>query len=839
MMVELEEDAPEADKRRRLNAVMREGRALLREYRRAEDLYVVRHVMLEAARRLLALGEPISRDEVVSLARKIVEADPPPEWRFSADLLLTQMRAAQAADDPERVRSVLDEFVQTYREGASRSFTAKAYMQAAEMAESLGAEKAYADYLDVLDDEYSWEPGVVQFLMSHGQAAARSNEPFVASLHLMDGRTLLMPQDTFHLTVALLFWSAEDERSLDLMDRLQETYQRYRDMDFLVVGINMDDTEDEALVRDTLKEKGVTWPQVFSGKGLEDSVAVRYGIRQVPGVWIVAAMGQTDYKPGHRGMMWKEIGPRIQDVLEHDQRIKLRQWDLRSGLFRAEALLRGVIQEGAVPADRLAELLDALFLMHLSPYLPERARDARSIQGDVRDMLSEHPDSRALRAVEMTLLQYRALVEEDPQLGRQALAIAADFMEAEDTPPHLRALCDYLLIRGELADSPDAHLLVDERVRQFRDAYEKTAPPWLVHWLRFMLWVELGGPGWTVPMMIGLGNHAERGDGAPRSRGMRRGALGKSVLTGKPFHARLEKSDGSTLELPEDLLGSFYTLRFWTTDYPPDAEWAMPLPPDQVNDHVNKLTPRPGDGYEIVGINLDADKEAARRYAEEHYPNWIHTYVGPDRTHSLVHDWDIQALPSTWFVLDDGTLRTHDHEHRLIGGSPPLRGAGGKARDAAKMPMEDVEQWEEAFAAYRDALRRFRLHGVLELTLTTHWWRQHIKAARQEGVEAAEKLLAKGLELNRRSARRHREALEELLPRLELSAAPQANDQLRKAVESLREFRRAEANLEAIAAAARETARWVREDFPAEKFIVAPPEPPDLPDDFPELTEAN
>ena len=325
MMVELEEDAPEADKRRRLNAVMREGRALLREYRRAENLYVVRHVMLEAARRLLALGEPISRDEVVSLARKIVEADPPPEWRFSADLLLTQMRAAQAADDPERVRSVLDEFVQTYREGASRAFTAKAYMQAAEMAESLGAEKAYADYLDVLDDEYSWEPGVVQFLMSHGQAAARSNEPFVASLHLMDGRTLLMPQDTFHLTVALLFWSAEDERSLELMDRLQETYQRYRDMDFLVVGINMDDTEDEALVRDTLKEKGVTWPQVFSGKGLEDSVAVRYGIRQVPGVWIVAAMGQTDYKPGHRGMMWKEIRPRIENVLEHDQRTKLRQ----------------------------------------------------------------------------------------------------------------------------------------------------------------------------------------------------------------------------------------------------------------------------------------------------------------------------------------------------------------------------------------------------------------------------------------------------------------------------------------------------------------------------------
>ncbi len=839
MMVELEEDTPEADKRRRVNAVMREGRALLREYRGAENLYVVRHVMLEAARRLLSLGEPVSRDEVVSLAREIVEAEPPPEWRFSADLLLTQMRAAQAADDPERVRSVLDEFVQTYREGASRSFTAKAYMQAADMAESLGAEKAYEHYLDVLDDEYSWEPGVVQFLMSHGQAAARSNEPFVVSLHLMDGRTLLMPQDTFHLTVALLFWSAEDEQSLELMDRLQETYERYRDMDFLVAGINMDDAEDEALVRNTLTEKGITWPQVFSGKGLEDPVAARYGIRQVPGVWIVRAMGQTDYKPGHRGGMWKEIEPRLQGVLEHDRRTKLRQWDLRSGLFRAEALLRGAIKEAAVPADPVESLLDALFLMHLSPHMPERARHARSIQDEVEKLLTEYPGVRALRALKMTLLQYRALVDEDPELGQQVLKIAAGFMEAQNTPPHLRALCDYLLIRGELADNPHAHLVVDERVREFRDTYEGTAPSWLVHWLRFMLWVELGGPGWTVPMMIGLGNHAERGDGAPRSRGLRRGTLGKSVLTGKPFHARLERSDGSTLELPQDLLGSFYTVRFWTMDYPPDAEWAMPLPPDQVNDHVNKLTPRPGDGYEIVGINLDADKGAARRYAEEHYPNWIHTYIGPDRTHPLVHDLDIQALPSTWFVLDDGTLRTHDHEHRLIGGSPPLRGAGGKARDAAKMPMEDVEQWEEAFAAYRDALRRFRLHGVLELSLTTHWWRQHIKAARQAGVEAAEKLLAKGLELNRRSARRHREALEELLPRPELVADAEAEDQLREVVESLREFRRAEANLEAIAAGARETARWVREDFPAEKFTVAPPEPPDLPDDFPELTEAN
>ena len=841
MMVELEEDAPEADKRRRLNAVMREGRALLREYRRAENLYVVRHVMLEAARRLLALGEPISRDEVVSLARKIVEADPPPEWRFSADALLAQMRAAQVAEEPEKLREVLDEFVGLYQQ--DRAFAARALMQSAEVAEGWEAEELYEDYLDELNQGYSWVPGVMDFLMSHGVSVGGGRHTFVADLSLMDGGRLLIPQDTFGKTVALLFWSARDETSLDMLDHLQHAYERQRDRGFLVVGINMDKQEDEELVRGTLREKRVAWPQVFSGKGTDDPVALHYAIRQVPGVWIVHAMGLTAYKPEYRGRGWKHVEPAIRRELEEDYRRKLRQWDARSGLWLAEHMLRRAAERSgeprAVPEDAINGLLDELFRMHLSPHMEERVERMQSIldaAGGLIEARPEAPNARGLRALRMMALQYLALTEEKLDLQREALDLARGFLEAEGAPVELRLISDYLLVRAGLSGRPEAHAEVDEKIRDLWEEYSELTEEWLWKWCGYLLWVEFGARGSPLGRAIQLGRAARENRTPPRGRGMARCLLQRSALGNKTFVARLEQFDGSELVLPDDLLGKSYVVHFWTMDYPPGAEWFAPMPPDRPNALFNKFEPAPERDYMIVGVNLDRDREAARRYAEEHFPDWIHTYVGQDRTHPLVRNNDIQALPSAWLVYSDGRVGATEADRKACGDPDgPIHDTRVAAKIVRGKPKETLLEWEDVYGRFRNILRKHELHHAMGFPMEE---KEVIERIRRSCSERGREVLRAGLELNVRIIRESRAALKELLPALQRGEDGRwgAEEDLGEAWEYVRRFRRASENLRSMVTMAEQSTEWLPGEFPVAECRAAAAEvaPLDLPEGFPD-----
>jgi hypothetical protein len=59
LMVDLDNDESTAANIRQLQSLLRRGRALVRRYPDAENLYMVQHLMLEASRKLLMLGEPV------------------------------------------------------------------------------------------------------------------------------------------------------------------------------------------------------------------------------------------------------------------------------------------------------------------------------------------------------------------------------------------------------------------------------------------------------------------------------------------------------------------------------------------------------------------------------------------------------------------------------------------------------------------------------------------------------------------------------------------------------------------------------------------------------------
>jgi thiol-disulfide isomerase/thioredoxin len=71
---------------------------------------------------------------------------------------------------------------------------------------------------------------------------------------------------------------------------VKKTYQDYHDKGFDIVGISLD--QDKGKLADYMKENGVTWQQYFDGKGWENKLAAKYGIRSIPATILVDADGK-------------------------------------------------------------------------------------------------------------------------------------------------------------------------------------------------------------------------------------------------------------------------------------------------------------------------------------------------------------------------------------------------------------------------------------------------------------------------------------------------------------------------------------------------------------------
>jgi len=77
-----------------------------------------------------------------------------------------------------------------------------------------------------------------------------------------------------------------------------------------IVGISLD--QDKTLVESVTKAQGMTWPQYFDGKMWDNEISSRYGITQIPTMWLVDKKGMvtdTDAGTDLEGKVKKLLGP--------------------------------------------------------------------------------------------------------------------------------------------------------------------------------------------------------------------------------------------------------------------------------------------------------------------------------------------------------------------------------------------------------------------------------------------------------------------------------------------------------------------------------------------------
>jgi thiol-disulfide isomerase/thioredoxin len=105
----------------------------------------------------------------------------------------------------------------------------------------------------------------------------------------MDGKLVNFPADYHGHLVMLDFWATWCGPCMGEVPGLVKAYDQLHGQGFDVLGISLDNPSSAAKVRDITKQNGMTWPQVYDGKGWQAAIAVKYNIQSIPAPILVDA----------------------------------------------------------------------------------------------------------------------------------------------------------------------------------------------------------------------------------------------------------------------------------------------------------------------------------------------------------------------------------------------------------------------------------------------------------------------------------------------------------------------------------------------------------------------
>lgn len=90
--------------------------------------------------------------------------------------------------------------------------------------------------------------------------------------------------------VLLDFWATWCGPCVAELPNVLETYKKHHGQGFEVIGISLD--QDREKLTSFIRQKGMEWPQFFDGKGWENELAQKYGIRSIPATFLLDGDGK-------------------------------------------------------------------------------------------------------------------------------------------------------------------------------------------------------------------------------------------------------------------------------------------------------------------------------------------------------------------------------------------------------------------------------------------------------------------------------------------------------------------------------------------------------------------
>jgi thiol-disulfide isomerase/thioredoxin len=158
----------------------------------------------------------------------------------------------------------------------------------------------------------------------------------------------------------------------------------------------------------------------------------------------------------------------------------------------------------------------------------------------------------------------------------------------------------------------------------------------------------------TLALQMGATNQQARlreiasGTAPEELKAQAAGQLKKIDAIGKPLDLQFTAVDGRTVDVTK-LKGKVVLIDFWATWCPPCVG---ELP--HVKEAYDKLHAQ---GFEIVGISLDKDKDKLTAFVGEHKMEWPQFFDGLYWQNKYAVQFGIESIPAMWLVDKKGVLR--------------------------------------------------------------------------------------------------------------------------------------------------------------------------------------
>jgi thiol-disulfide isomerase/thioredoxin len=173
-------------------------------------------------------------------------------------------------------------------------------------------------------------------------------------------------------------------------------------------------------------------------------------------------------------------------------------------------------------------------------------------------------------------------------------------------------------------------------------------------WSQMMIVVQSSEDLDHKKKILGEISAAEAADEQTKERA--KGMMHALEAVGHPLEIAFTATDGSSVDI-QKMKGKVVLLDFW-------ASWCGPCIaslPEVIELHQN-YHPK---GLEIIGINLDKDREAMDSAISKFEIPWRQYFDGKGWGNRFVLEYSVNAIPSMWLVDKRGVLRTMEARENL------------------------------------------------------------------------------------------------------------------------------------------------------------------------------
>ena len=135
-------------------------------------------------------------------------------------------------------------------------------------------------------------------------------------------------------------------------------------------------------------------------------------------------------------------------------------------------------------------------------------------------------------------------------------------------------------------------------------------------------------------------------------------AIRADVDATKPLELRFVSTDGQLINI-NAYKGKVVLIDFWATWCPPCR--------GEVPNVVAAYNKYHGQGFEIIGISLDQDKDALDNFTKENGMVWPQYFDGQGWNNAISSKLGIDSIPAMWLVGKDGKVLTTNARDDLDG----------------------------------------------------------------------------------------------------------------------------------------------------------------------------